>query len=80
MTYDAATGNVVLFGGISDRVLADTWAWDGTTWTSQGSATTPHVRELASMAYDAATGNIVLFGGTTDGTALRLADTWVWGS
>ena len=34
MAYDAATGTVVLFGGInnkSQRLFRDTWTWDGTT-------------------------------------------------
>ena len=78
MAYDAATGNVVLFGGFGDAALADTWAWDGTTWTNQAPATSPQAREDASMAYDATTGDMVLFGGTVTG-AQRFGDTWVWG-
>jgi Galactose oxidase, central domain len=36
MAYDAATGNVVLFGGLgATRILGDTWVWDGTTWTKR---------------------------------------------
>ena len=36
MTYDAATGNVVLFGGEDSNgvALSDTWLWDGNTWTN----------------------------------------------
>jgi hypothetical protein len=35
MAYDRQRGRVVLFGGaLSDGTqLADTWEWDGTTWT-----------------------------------------------
>ena len=65
MAYDAATGTVVLFGGVKDSggTLADTWTWDGTTWTQQHPATSPPARYDAAMAYDAATGTVVLFGG-----------------
>jgi hypothetical protein len=37
MAYDAATHQVVLFGGEGHGVstLGDTWTWDGTTWTHQ---------------------------------------------
>jgi hypothetical protein len=80
MAYDASTGNTVLFGGDPDNteasVLADTWTWDGTTWTQQFPASSPPARVYASMAYDPSTGNVVLFGGF-DG-AQQLADTWTW--
>src|ERR1700689_3111267 len=33
IAYDAAHGEVVLFGGNSQAALSDTWTWDGTTWT-----------------------------------------------
>jgi len=80
MTYDAATGNVILFGGNSQGEVADTWVWDGSTWTQQHPATSPPAREDASMAYDAATGNVVLFGGYQErqGGFNVLGDTWVW--
>ena len=77
MAYDAATGNVVLFGGLGKRsVLDGTWTWDGSTWTKQA-PDQPASPGGASMAYDAATGNVVLFGGRGGGV---LGDTWTWGS
>ena len=65
MVNDPATGNVVLFGGITtgNAKLADTWTWNGSTWTQQSPATSPSARYSTSMAYDSATGNVVLFGG-----------------
>jgi hypothetical protein len=35
MTYDEARGVIVMFGGkqANDMMLADTWEYDGTTWT-----------------------------------------------
>jgi hypothetical protein len=77
MAFDAATGQVVLFGGFSgSAVLGDTWVWNGTDWTQQSPAHSPPARDHASMAFDAATGQLVLFGGPT-GSAV-LGDTWVW--
>ena len=36
LAYDAARGQVVLFGGLAGpSVFADTWTWDGTTWTKR---------------------------------------------
>ena len=76
MAYDAATHNVVLFGGWNRHgLLRGTLVWDGSTWTKQHPATSPPAREHASMAYDAATGNLVLFGGAG---APGGNDTWVW--
>ncbi len=82
MVYDAAQGQVVMFGGSTtppdfDQV-ADTWLWNGTTWTQvTGLSTSPPARSSAAMAYDAATGQVVLFGGmgTSHGD---LGDTWIW--
>jgi hypothetical protein len=79
MVYDAATGTVVMFGGLSGgnvHPIGGTWVWDGSTWTKQSTADSPSPRHAASMAYDAATRNVVLFGGYTE--AGRVADTWVW--
>jgi hypothetical protein len=78
MAYDAATGSVVLFGGIdnSGTSLNDTWTWNGTAWTQQTPATSPPPRGAAAMAYDSATGSVVLFGGR--GSSAVLSDTWSW--
>ncbi len=79
MAYDPATGNMLLFGGDvggANPYLADTWSWNGTTWTKLSPATSPTARYGASMAYDPATGNMVLFGGA--GKDGYLADTWTW--
>ena len=78
IAYDAATGNVVLFGGHGPGVLGDTWVWDGSAWTQQHPAASPPARWGAAMAYDAATGNVVLFSGYAVHNVPR--DTWVWGS
>jgi hypothetical protein len=79
MAYDAATGTVVLFGGMGlapDNYLGDTWTWNGTTWTEQHPATSPTHRTGGRMVYDAATGTVVLFGGGNNHGALR--GTWTW--
>ena len=61
------------------EALADTWTWDGTTWTEQHQATSPP-RYLASMAYDAAAGAVVLFSGINGAFRVNpFGDTWTWG-
>ena len=77
MTYDAASGLVVLFGGSgSSGLLNDTWLWDGTNWTNANPSTNPPAREYHAMAFDAASGQVVMFGG--EGSSGLLNDTWVW--
>ena len=77
LTYDAARGEVVLFGGYNDGdSLGDTWTWDGKAWTQQHPATSPAARFGTGMAYDAARGEVVLFGGRDNGATL--GDTWTW--
>jgi hypothetical protein len=78
MAYDAATGDIVLFGGDSSQgIFGDTWTWDGSTWTKQAPTAHPSARSRAAMAYDAATHDIVLFGGTN--LRATFGDTWTWG-
>jgi hypothetical protein len=79
MDYDAAQGQVVLFGGYNETEIGDTWLWNGTTWTQQSPATSPPARSQSAMVYDAAQSNVVLFGGYLSNTApFRSNDTWVW--
>lgn len=76
MIYDAATQNVVLFGGYDGHYLGDTWTWNGITWTQQHPATAPAPRDTGSFVFDAATGTGVVFGGYNGVTAFL--DTWTW--
>src|SRR5262249_23503299 len=79
MAVHAATGQVVLFGGFSGQplqpVLNDTWAWNGTTWTSLRPATVPPRRSYHRMSANAAAGTLVMFGGTNINA---MNDTWEW--
>src|SRR5438874_2519813 len=60
ISYDSGRGRTVLFGG--DQViyssgtvppfLADTWEWDGSSWTNVTPAASPPGLTVASMAYD----------------------------
>ena len=78
MAYDAAHGQVVMFGGtsFSTNRFADTWLWDGTNWTQANPGTSPSARDAAVMVYDPATSNVVLFGGSSSGG--DIGDTWTW--
>jgi cysteine-rich repeat protein len=83
--YDAARDRVVLFGGkrafdpdteSPTAPLADTWEWDGVTWTQLSPPVSPPARDNAAMAYDAIRERVILFGGAAGTT--QLADTWSW--
>jgi uncharacterized protein (TIGR03437 family) len=81
MAYDAAHGQVVLFGGEGlGPPVNDTWVWDGTTWTLKSPQTSPPARQGHAMVYDSVHGEVVLFGGRP-GSGIAFAalnDTWVW--
>ncbi len=84
MTFDAANGYVILFGGNSDDGYAvpssETWTYDGSDWTQLSPATTPTRRRDGAIAYDEANGNTVMYGGVdSNGITLSiLSDTVVW--
>jgi hypothetical protein len=72
--YDAASGQVLLFGGdpgFSRRPQNLTWEWTGTNWTLLSPAKSPLRREYGSMTYDALNQRIVLFGGASNGTQTK---------
>lgn len=83
MAFDAARGEVVLFGGDEvdslDMVgpyLNDTWVWNGMDWELKSPANSPAARFRHAMTYDANRQRVVLFGGD-DGHG-TLSDTWEW--
>jgi len=83
MVFDAARGEMVLFGGYTYGTLptptvyhGDTWSWNGTAWTQRAPANAPSARMGYALAYHAPSQRVVLFGGGT--TAAALADTWTW--
>ena len=87
MTYDAARGVAVLFGGYDNRVAgpaAQVWEWDGAagTWTNRTPvslpASWPPARDAASLVYDANRQLFVLFGGFNNAPGGVFADVWEW--
>jgi len=78
LVYDVATQQLLLFGGGATPAgpfSADTWVWNGTTWTLLRPATSPPGREFGDLVYDAATKTVVLFAGWHGS---YLDDTWSW--
>jgi mannan endo-1,4-beta-mannosidase len=78
--YDRARGRVIVFGGVVTvngklQYYADTWSWDGSTWTQLHPATSPPARQLANMAYDPTGAQVLLFGGHN---GKPMGDTWTW--
>ncbi len=71
--YDPDRNVLAIFGGFNGNFLADTWEWDGVTWTGQPGG--PGARADAFMVYDAARSAMVMFGGLAPGN-INLGDTW----
>jgi cysteine-rich repeat protein len=78
MAYDGARQRLVMFGGLSSQnaVLADTWEWDGVSWTQMRPKKSPQARHGAAMAYDQKRKRVILFGGFTQNANKQ--DTWEW--
>lgn len=79
MAYDTDRNRVVIFGGLDQSLnrLADTWDWDGTSWTQAGGSS-PQARHEHAMAYDHECNRMVVFGGSNapNGAAPYFGDTW----
>lgn len=93
MEYDVANQRLVLFGGyqavcgaLCTNVVnfADTWLWDGFTWTQASTAIRPTGRTGATMLYDRVRQRTYLLGGLSVfslGEYLGfwpIADWWEW--
>jgi len=77
MAYDAATGSIVMFGGIgtsSGHGFNDTWTFDG-SWHKQSPKDVPTTVLGYGMAYDAANQTVVMAGGERTSPT---GATWVW--
>jgi hypothetical protein len=84
MSYDAARGVSVLFGGDTSALIyglhnpATTWEWDGVRWTDVlPPGQSPPWRFDGVFAYDARRGVSVLFGGDVL-EQYHLQDLWEW--
>lgn len=66
--YDHTRHRLVLFGGLglADKVLGDTWEWDGARWNQLTPATVPPARGGHAMAFDPIRRVVLLFGGAGD--------------
>jgi len=79
MCFDPVRNETVLFGGGSPTAVnAETWVYDGTTWTQRTPVTAPSARWGAHMAFDAARGKVVLYGGANNTFTANYGDTWDW--
>jgi hypothetical protein len=66
MAYDLARRRMLLFGGFGGDftpALADTWEWDGTSWTQVVTAPSPGTRSFHAMTYDPDRRLALLYGG-----------------
>ena len=80
--YDAASGQLMMFGGDAGGkkpFLNSTWTWTGTTWNQLHPATSPPGRAYGSMTYDTATKQVVLFAGRANSPTTSFPTTaWAW--
>ncbi len=79
LSYDAVRGLCVLTGGQdANGVLADTWTFDGASWTQQPTTTTGVRDHMAAFLPNLA--QVVKFGGFVTGPFVLTNETWGMGS
>ncbi|HEV2519862.1 MAG TPA: PKD domain-containing protein [Thermoplasmata archaeon] len=81
MTWDAADGYVLLFGGVGCAGTcepADTWTFANGVWTNITASLTgsPPAVYLSALAFDPSTNKVILFGGNHQG--VTRAYTWAY--
>jgi hypothetical protein len=79
IAYDAARGEVVVFGGMGepygDSCRADTWVWNGSMWLDKTLAFGPTPRCSPVLSYDPIKRKVVMFGGWNH---QDFNDSWEW--
>ncbi|MCA8975603.1 MAG: hypothetical protein KDC98_12855 [Planctomycetes bacterium] len=76
LAFDHGRGKAVLFAGTGlGGNVADTWEYDGDTWSRIATMTTPPWRWFGAMTYDSVRRRIYLVGGDAGGGA-GLSDMW----
>jgi hypothetical protein len=80
MAYDAASNQLILFGGKSatGALLEDTWVWSGKAWQQLQPETSPPPLAGPAMAYDSQLRELILFGGATGSPPSPTNGTWAW--
>lgn len=83
MAYDSESERVVLFGGLGQQPLSDTWAYDFSTntWAKMSPTSGPDALASSAMTYDAESDRVILFGGATlgsDGEFQHMDTTWAY--
>lgn len=79
MAFDESQGVAILFGGAlfsggSYTDYADTWAWNGATWSQRSEATGPTGRRDHAMCFDSARNRVLMFSGASNSGNRN--DTW----
>jgi PKD repeat protein len=79
MSYDSATGDVLLFGGSQRDAPTynnDTWSFHAGVWTELSPSTLPPARDDQVQVDDVADNEVLMFGG--DGETVDFNDTWAY--
>ncbi|MBL8728360.1 MAG: hypothetical protein JNM25_08025 [Planctomycetes bacterium] len=78
MTFDPSGANLLLFGGGTPLINAETWTYDGSNWTQQSPGTSPSARWGGQLVHDALRGVTVLYGGLATNISVGApnSDTW----
>ena len=81
MTYEDSSSRIVVYGGWSNALgvsYADTWAWNGSSWSQLVANSAPGTRDSFAMTYDGARARSVVFGGYWSDLWELTGSTWTF--
>jgi acetyl esterase/lipase len=87
LAEDVTTGTDVLFGGMAgtsaggsntDSLLADTWTWNGSSWTQVTGGTVPPARFAAALTYDSSSGGRLVLSAGYQGSTTQSNVLYAW--
>ncbi|MGH7721543.1 MAG: hypothetical protein ACRENL_01740 [Candidatus Dormibacteria bacterium] len=80
MAYDARTHTCLLVGSATIQGPAQTWSWDGTTWTRLSDLPLEGVEGPQTLAFDPATGHALLLSAMPSdaGIGSHRTRAWTW--
>lgn len=80
LAFDSERGVTVMFGGrlVSPccEAVAETWEFDGDSWSQISTDHSPEARIWHAMAFDSSRGMMVLWGGLDPDLGIEYNDTW----
>lgn len=78
MVYDGRTHTCLLVGSGLTQDSAQTWSWDGTSWTRLSDVRFGNFEDLQALAFEPNTGQVMLLNYVSNGSATGSTQVFLW--